>query len=65
MTVQSDRRSLATTEQVAEYLQKPVATLHQWAYLGTGPRFAKVGRTRRYRWSDVDAWLDEQTRMAS
>jgi hypothetical protein len=26
----------------------PRSTLDQWAYLGTGPRFVKIGRHRRY-----------------
>lgn len=50
-----------TTEQVAEYLQVPVSTLHQWRYLGKGPRAARVGKHLRYRRSDVDAWFDKQT----
>jgi excisionase family DNA binding protein len=58
------RKPLATTEEVAEFLQKPPRTLDQWAYLGKGPRFAKVGRQRRYRWSDVEKWLDEQSEAA-
>lgn len=56
-----DRQPLATPEQIAEYLQKPVRTLEQWRYRGIGPRWTKVGgRDVRYRWSDVEKWLDEQ-----
>jgi excisionase family DNA binding protein len=56
------RQPLGTTREVAEYLQKPVRTLDQWAYLGIGPKYARVGRERRYKWSDVDAWLEAQYR---
>lgn len=52
------RRALAGTTDVAEYLDVPKATLDKWAYLGTGPRYSRVGRHRRYRWSDVEKWLD-------
>jgi hypothetical protein len=45
---------------VAEYLQKPVATLARWRYLGKGPRYTVLGRTVRYSWDDVEAWLREQ-----
>ena len=35
-------------------------TLDQWAYLGTGPRFVKVGRHRRYDPRDVEAWIESR-----
>jgi excisionase family DNA binding protein len=54
------RRPLASAEEVAQYLGVPVATLHQWRHRGTGPKASKVGRWLRYRWSDVDVWLDRQ-----
>lgn len=61
-------RPLATTAEVAAYLGEdfPVRTLEMWRYRGTGPRFLKVGRHIRYRWSDVEAWLatQESTRLA-
>lgn len=56
------RRALATTEEVAEYLQVPVATLHQWRHKRTGPKASKVGRWLRYDWSDVDAWVKDQAK---
>jgi excisionase family DNA binding protein len=56
----SDRRPLATSEQVAEHLGVPVRTLETWAYRKAGPKYLKVGRHRRYRWSDVEKWLDQQ-----
>jgi excisionase family DNA binding protein len=53
-------RPLASTKEVAAYLGVPVGTLHNWRYQGTGPRAAKVGRSLRYRWADVEAWLDQR-----
>jgi hypothetical protein len=38
-----------------------VKTLYQWKYRGIGPSVHKVGRHLRYRWPEVDAWLDAQT----
>ncbi|MFI6068224.1 helix-turn-helix transcriptional regulator [Micromonospora sp. NPDC051227] len=56
-----DRRSLATPGEVGVYLGVPEKTLTQWRYLRKGPRFTKVGRHVRYRWNDVEAWLDTQS----
>lgn len=54
------RRSLATPQQVAEFLALPERTLQQWRYLGTGPTYVKVGRHVRYDWAGIEAWVDSQ-----
>ncbi|WP_435589785.1 helix-turn-helix transcriptional regulator [Micromonospora aurantiaca (nom. illeg.)] len=56
------RSPLATAEQVADYLGVPVATLYQWRYRNLGPRASKVGRHLRYRWADVESWVDDQAK---
>jgi excisionase family DNA binding protein len=56
---------LGDSPEVAAYLRVPLRTLDTWAQNGTGPRFSKVGRYRRYRWSDVKTWFDEQSRVAA
>lgn len=38
------------------------STLQSWRYAGRGPRFIKLGRLVRYRSSDVDAYLQANTR---
>lgn len=55
------RTSLGTSAEVAEYLGVPEHTLAQWRYRGSGPRYIRVGRHVRYRWPDVDRWLDENS----
>lgn len=60
-----DTRALATPEEIAQYIRKPVRTLEQWRYRGIGPRWSKVGRNVRYRWSDVEQWLDEQSKAVA
>lgn len=42
----------------AAYLGIPEATLHQMNYKGTGPKSYKIGRHRKYRPADVDAWCE-------
>jgi hypothetical protein len=37
-------------------------TLERWRKDGAGPAYIKVGHLVRYRESDVERWLDEQTR---
>jgi excisionase family DNA binding protein len=53
-----DRRPLAKLDEVAAYLQVPVRTLYAWRYRGEGPRGHRVGRHVRFRWEDVEAWID-------
>ncbi|MDP9459334.1 MAG: helix-turn-helix domain-containing protein [Actinomycetota bacterium] len=48
---------LMTTEDLADYVKVPVATVYQWNYRKTGPTAIRVGRHLRYRKSAVDAWL--------
>lgn len=54
------RRPLASSTEVSEYLSVPLGTLDRWAKVGSGPRYSRVGRHRRYRWEDIDKWLDDQ-----
>jgi excisionase family DNA binding protein len=55
------QRPLASAREVSEYYGVPVSTLYQWRHRGVGPRGTKVGRWVRYRWDDVETWLDEQS----
>jgi excisionase family DNA binding protein len=49
---------MATPGQVAEVLGVPEHTLACWRSQRKGPDFHKVGRHVRYRWADVNAYLD-------
>jgi predicted DNA-binding transcriptional regulator AlpA len=60
MATQTKREPLASIAEVSEYLGKTVNALYIMRQRGTGPRSSKVGRTVRYRWADVERWLDEQ-----
>jgi hypothetical protein len=50
---------------VAEYLGVPPRSLDTWSYAGTGPRYSKIGRHRRYRWADVEAYIEAKSRAAA
>ncbi|WP_411158269.1 helix-turn-helix transcriptional regulator [Streptomyces sp. CBMA29] len=54
------RRALATPVEVSEFLGVPVATLYQWRHRGIGPKVHKLGRHLRYRWAEVEEWVDGQ-----
>jgi len=61
----TDRRALATPQEVADYLKVPLNTVYDWRRRRTGPKAAKVGIHLRYRWEDVDKWLDQQSEVAA
>ena len=61
----AERSALAKPPAVAEYLNVAEATLTQWRYKRVGPPFVSVGRHVRYRWSDVEQWLDTQQKAAA
>lgn len=53
--------TILTTPQAALFLNLKPATLEQWRWTGRGPRFIKMGRSCRYRLTDLEAFLDSQT----
>lgn len=50
--------TLLTTVEAAAYLKQKPSTMEQHRWQGTGPRFVKLGRSVRYRQSDLDAFLE-------
>jgi predicted DNA-binding transcriptional regulator AlpA len=38
-----------------------VSTLRNWRYLGSGPKFLKLGGAVRYRESDVESWIESES----
>lgn len=56
---------LMNTAELGQRLSKSPAALANWRYLGLGPKFVKVGKAVRYRVSDVEEWLDQNTHQQS
>ncbi len=54
-----NRNTLLNVKQVAAYLQLKESTVYTWAQEGKIPAI-KIGRTWRFRRSDLDAWLAAQ-----
>lgn len=51
---------LATTAELAAYLRVEPATIHHWRVRGTAPRATRVGNRLRFKWSDVESWLNKR-----
>ncbi len=51
---------LMTVNELAMYLNVPVATLYAWRHRQQGPPGFKAGRHVRYRLSDVERWITER-----
>jgi hypothetical protein len=62
MATRQDRRALVNTAEAAVYLGRKPATLRWWRSRGLGPKFSGRYRGVRYRLSDLDAWIDANTR---
>jgi hypothetical protein len=52
-----ERDGLISSQELAAFLGKPIATLDAWASRGGGPAFTKVGRDRKYLPADVAEYL--------
>jgi predicted DNA-binding transcriptional regulator AlpA len=62
MTAQEETR-LVTPADAARQVCVSVGALAQLRYLGTGPRFVKLGvKTVRYRQQDLDEWIEKSLR---
>ncbi len=65
MATQDTKSDLMTTREAADYLRLKQQTLHNWRCLGSGPNFVKLGSRVLYRRSDLDQYLDRQTRAGA
>ena len=53
---------LLSIEELAGYLEVPVATIYGWRYRDIGPQGFRVGKHVRFRWADVERWIDGRLR---
>ena len=59
MSAPGARQRLVSLDDVADHLDVSAATLERWRVAGDGPPWVTSGAVR-YRWADVDAWVDAQ-----
>lgn len=57
-------KELISTAEAAQYLDVAEQTLANWRWLGTGPKWIRVGGRVKYDRHQLDAWLDAQTQQA-
>jgi excisionase family DNA binding protein len=50
--------ALLTEAQAADLLNLSIRTLQAWRVRGGGPLFVRLGRSVRYRRTDISKWLD-------
>ncbi|HUG09062.1 MAG TPA: helix-turn-helix domain-containing protein [Acidimicrobiia bacterium] len=56
-----DRKDrLVDVRELADYLGVPVATLYQWRHRRKGPPGFRVGKHLRYRWADIEEWIEHK-----
>lgn len=53
--------SLLTSQEAADYFKHSRRTLEKWRLQGIGPTFIKTGRLVRYRFRDIQAWIEANT----
>ncbi len=44
-------------QELADYLDYPLATIRKWRAEGTGPKAIRLGRRLRYRKAEVERWI--------
>jgi len=52
-------KKLLSNREAAEFLGLSEDTLPRWRWSGIGPVYLKVGRTVKYRLSDLETFLNE------
>ena len=56
---------LLTVEDLADYLDVPIATVYAWRYRRQGPPGFRIGRHLRFRWSDIERWIEDRITQTS
>jgi excisionase family DNA binding protein len=56
-THEHEPAEMLTAAELAAELKVSRRTLARWRSEGSGPRWTRVGRSPRYKWSDVTDWL--------
>ncbi|SFL23902.1 DNA binding domain-containing protein, excisionase family [Pseudovibrio ascidiaceicola] len=54
----SIENALITEAAAADYLGISIRTIQAWRMRGGGPIFVKLGKSVRYRPSDIQAWIE-------
>ena len=53
-------KKIVSSEEAAQYLDRPVGTLANWRSKGIGPRFVKLDRRVGYRLCDLEKFVESR-----
>jgi excisionase family DNA binding protein len=56
---------LLTVQDLADYLGVSVATIYAWRYRQLGPPGFRIGKHLRFRWSDIERWIEDRITQTS
>lgn len=59
------KNTLLSVKELAPALNISVVTLNKKRCQGGGPPYFTIGRSVRYRWGEVQAWLEAQKRTST
>jgi len=62
-TTSNQTNQFLKRQEAADYLNLKKCTLEAFAIRGGGPAFVKFGRAVRYRLSDLEMYIEKQTRQ--
>lgn len=65
METNTNESKLLTPAELANILGLNIASLRNWRWKGKGPKYIKVGHLVRYKQSDVNEFIDEQSRTST
>jgi excisionase family DNA binding protein len=57
-----DTAALLNEKEAARFLSMSYRTLQSWRSAGEGPSYLKLGRSIRYRRSDLLTWIEKNQR---
>mgnify|MGYP003114781027 FL=1 len=59
------QKEILTINDLCELLSVTPKTVHGWRYRGIGPTSFKAGKHVRYKRSDVEAWIEQNTQEST
>lgn len=60
-----DGETLLDTEALGRRIGKTAGAIRTMRCRGDGPPAIRIGRTLRFRWSDVEAWLESKAEAST